>query len=599
VTWRGGGSEWGFGMLNRGFNVITIDRKRDYVHLIREFEDLLVLSREDIRFNIFEERGGWKSAVKVVCDENYFQASSKPILEPAVRTCLIKNDILKDGKFTDSENYPTYSEGLVEVNRYAKTLGRMGNITTDVVFKMNERIEQYIQAGEIFNCKIGYPLKFWLNNDIVIDSEDTEEKEGLSDEELRTFTIGLAHRILRHFKSNNLRGKELRTLFVIDEGGWLFDSERDGKDYVSNVALGELMRMGREFGIGWIIGGQQPNMFSKVIRQNARFVISFPVQSESMDVVKSDFGLDDDQTKFMMHKLPSAGEGIFLKPDYPGGPVHFGLNVGRPLEKNVTEEELRDHMKPILDGLLEDLRARTEKIRKPKAYDYAEQEMEVLRKEINKEGRDVVLGFLVEERFATRTDIQQKLRGNQARLRRAIEWLKENGLVEEIECYTSHKPSLCYPLTEKAHDLLQTPKNKRAPRASRFKHVYYQLGIKKWLDETGTEGEQGAEAIIEYPRTADFNDRIDVFFEKENLRSAYEVVLTTFDYLKPTIIKCFEKIKVDDLYIVCEPEGMKTVEKRLTKPELSKLLKKYKDRIKVRDIREFLVSKPKHERTKA
>jgi len=338
-----------FNMPNRKFNTILVDRKSDYIHLIKEYPHLWVLGAEKNMFNIFEEKEDWFSAVQVISDENYFGATSQPIIEAAAHKCLIKNGLLRyrtigengtwlddadlilkylgqefplEIEYTDSDNYPTYSQLLFEVNQYAKKMKFSGPYTKDTISKIKTRLGQYIRPGEVFNCKKGFPLDFWLNNDIII-----VPNEQMNRTVLRTFIVGLAQRIFRHFKKHNMRGDELRTLFILDEGGWLFDAERDWNDYATSEALDDLLRMGREFGLGWIVGAQQPNMVCKTVRQNARYLISFRVQSGSMDEVQKDFGLDDELRDYMKHQIPSKLVGIYSSPNYPG-PMLFRVPEG-------------------------------------------------------------------------------------------------------------------------------------------------------------------------------------------------------------------------------------------------------------------------------
>ena len=100
------------GTREKKFNIIAVDRKRDYVHLIKKHPNLVILKTENIRFNVFEEKEGWLDAVQVISDENYFGASSQPVIEQAYKECLIENGLIVNGKFQDSENYPNYSQIL-------------------------------------------------------------------------------------------------------------------------------------------------------------------------------------------------------------------------------------------------------------------------------------------------------------------------------------------------------------------------------------------------------------------------------------------------------------------------------------------------------
>ena len=56
----------------RDYNVIIVDKKRDYPDLTNELPNLTTPNARHCHFNIFEEKKGHKDAVHVVADENYF-----------------------------------------------------------------------------------------------------------------------------------------------------------------------------------------------------------------------------------------------------------------------------------------------------------------------------------------------------------------------------------------------------------------------------------------------------------------------------------------------------------------------------------------------
>ena len=523
------------GIPDKKFNIIAIDRKRDYVHLIKKHPNLVILKTENIRFNIFEEKEGWLDAVQVISDENYFGASSQPVIEQAYEECLIDNGMLVNGKFQDTENYPNYSQILKKLLQITGKL--KGAHYRDIESKIAARFGQYIRTGEIFNCRKGYPLSFWLNNDIIIVPDEMNRTQ------IRSFIIGLAHRIFRHYKKHNMRGDQLRTLFLLDEGGWLLDAKRDSDMFITNEALDDVLRMGREFGLGWIISAQQPNMVCKTVRENARFLVSFRVQSNSMDEVQKDFGLADEQKDYMKHKLPPKLIGIFSTPNFTR-PVVFRIKDDFYLEKDITDDYIDRKMGPFI----EQLQSKLKDSEAPKSVDIDR---------IRKQSAIQIAGLLIldelkQKPFSHYTEIRNKRKlGN--KMDDALSWLESEGLVVVIGCKHNKKGHTAkyLALTATAQNSLNVPEKERISH-SHFKHTLYQERVKAWIEA------QGYVAIKEYCAEGAFKERIDVYteYQKNGLTAkvAYEITLTlnSKDIMK-NVTKCLnDPFSVDEINLVCE-----------------------------------------------
>ena len=558
------------GMPDKEFNIIAVDRKRDYVHLIKKHPNLVILKTENIRFNVFEEKEGWLDAVQVISDENYFGASSQPVIEQAYKECLIENGLLANGKFQDSENYPNYSQIL---KRLLQITGNLkGAHYRDIESKITARFGQYIRTEEVFNCKKGFPINFWLNNDIII------VPDGMSRTEIRSFIIGLAHRIFRHYKKHNMRGDQLRTLFLLDEGGWLLDAKRDTDMYITNEALDDVLRMGREFGLGWMISAQQPNMVCKTVRENARFLITFRVQSNSMDEVQKDFGLKDEQKDYMKHKLPPKLTGILSTPNFTR-PVIFRMEESVYVEKDVTDEYIDKKMVPVIEKLHAELR----NSEMPKSVDLNE-----IRKEINaKIGGTIILDELKQDPFSHYTQIRDK-RKLGSKMDDAVKWLESEGLVVVVECkHNKNGQTAKYlALTATAQNSLNIPEQKRISH-THFKHTLYIEKIVAWIKA------QGQAAKKEYCGDGAFKERIDVYAEYEEKgctkKIAYEVTLTlNAKEIMKNVTKCLNyPFNVDEINLVCETkEDVDRV--ILIVAKSGQLFPEKQEKITFRTITEFL-----------
>jgi hypothetical protein len=102
-----------------------------------------------------------------------------------------------------------------------------------------------------------------------------------------------------------LRGSKLRTLFMVDEGAtWMgANRESSGYDFIE-PAINEIVRKGREFGIGLWVCSQESKSFNPVYRSNCLLKIGFPLtDGEDVKAIQDSFGLDDDQKTFL-YKMP-------------------------------------------------------------------------------------------------------------------------------------------------------------------------------------------------------------------------------------------------------------------------------------------------------
>ena len=235
-------------------------------------------------------------------------------------------------------------------------------------------------------------------------------------------------------------------------------------------------------------------------------------------------------------------------------PQQLQNGINKKLEKDVTWEYIREAMRPRIQKLQASLKP-------AKPAPYAEEYLEKLR-QIMHQDTWFMLKSLQRDAYLFKTQLFKKIGVSKKKFDASTNWLQKNEIIKSVSCKTSKKTwADFFPLTEKAHELMRTPKLQRKPHPDRFRHTYYEIILQQSLEK------QGYRPIKEYAlknspekltittggREIEIYPRIDVYAEQEGLKTAYEVTLTlTTDAIMPNVIKCLKFFRVDRLYIVCE-----------------------------------------------
>jgi hypothetical protein len=525
---------------DRKFNVIVFDPKNDFSHMVKLHPTLKIIRKKDLLYNHFEVYGaktkedveiGMKTDVSVLADVCYFGATGQPIIESGFWDCFIEKGLGR---------WPTFKDLLIKTVMSAQQKKLQGARTSDVLTTIKVRFDQFIRTGEVFNCEQGYPLSFYLYNDIIINMG------GMNEFERGLFGIGLTMKIFMHLMKHNIRRDKLRVLFVFDEGYLFFDSEKDGDPYVMNAELKKLFRMGREFGMGFIVSGSSISSISKYVRENTSTIIAFRTQDKNLEDVKINIGLTEDQTRYI-YKLAQKFEGIVRIPEFER-PILFELEPNFYLAKDVTSEQIDAHMKPIISDLLAQLKPSGKN--EPEPIDLYEIELQATNQKLG----ILILRKLKENPFFHHTQLvdffKDELGFSKKNFEYAAAWLEQQQLVAPTKCRSSKtKDALFYPMTPKAQISLKILESDRiAP--THFKHTLYCEFVKGQLES------QGYEAIREFGfpyQQMQSSQRIDVFAVQNGQNVAYEITLTlnTKDIVA-NITKCLFQFRVDRLFIVCE-----------------------------------------------
>jgi len=249
-------------------------------------------------------------------------------------------------------------------------------------------------------------------------------------------------------------------------------------------------------------------------------------------------------------------------------------------EMEVKEEEIKLLKKQI-------------KLQTPEEKPYTEKDLDKIRKIIYQETRrvmEIVQGdpFVNKTELLTRSGLQRK------KVLTSLNWLMENGFIVEVSCRASKtRNARFYPLTEKGHDFLKTPKSKRKPSSERFKHTYYCNKVEGWRKEQGYNPirEYGPKDDPIFSRTMDGGKvvkilkRIDVYVEIDGIKIGYEIT-NSFSNIITNIYKCLVIMKMDQVIIVCENQDQSNAAKEHV--EKSNITEEHKGKVKYAQIGQFL-----------
>lgn len=265
--------------------------------------------------------------------------------------------------------------------------------------------------------------------------------------------------------------------------------------------------------------------------------------------------------------------------------------IYKKLEKDVTWEEVQRTMKPKIKKLQDSIK---EKGYDAKTKSHIATELEKAHRIIWPETLQV-LKACRDKWWLNRTPLLNC--NNKAK--QSIDWLLKNGFIVEVQCHTSRTrtDTRFYPLSEKGHDLLKTPQNKRFPTPRLFKHTFYQFKLGAWLREQGYDPQReyyppelgGFFKTQHKGKLSQTPQRIDVFAEQEGRKVAYEITLHEKNLIM-NVNKCFAKMGMDELHIVCETMADKeSAEKKVkSSKDLETIFRHHEKHIHFRKISEFL-----------
>ena len=321
--------------LATNFNILIIDLKKEYRCLLPKHSNLKVITFKHLRFNPLEvpewadPKDHINNVAEVFCRENYILAFGKNMFISTL-DYLYK----ERGIFDGSKSYPSFKD-LYNVLNAQKGGGRL----TDAKATLLSRLKAYVDYPDIF-CTRSFPASTWLDHHLVI------ELENIQNEMYATITNLIVSLIYSYYHKMNLRGSRIRTLFVVDEAGVLFNALRDKNIQFGDSSINTFVRRGGEFGLGFWVTSQEPATLSQAIHSNTFLKFMFPLtEARQIDIMASSMALNDQQSLFAF-KLPNQGTCITRYSYYPD-PLLLDVplypdNENKAVADEVVEEKMRD-----------------------------------------------------------------------------------------------------------------------------------------------------------------------------------------------------------------------------------------------------------------
>jgi len=316
-----------FNFVKLGLNFISLSFKRDIRHLIHYIPNLLVLRvspKSNFGWNIIKGYPG----VAIIC--RVFSETLNLGIGAESMMYEFSMKLLRQGRLTIPNLYHEISDAKFKVFR-------------DVNWK-----------ASLVNRLLPFKDTFWklINTEAGLSISKLQEKFCIDFEldlagEYKSFWATLIPISIYEYRiQNNLRGNKLVTPFLCDEALSITSKKIQNASYLGEPLLFGLIRLAREFGIGFSFMTSQPTALSDTIKANSAIKILMPLGrfEEILDIGRG-MNLSDKQMEFISSLQP--GQAVMKIENSKPFPVTFP-NI--EIEKNVTDEEIDEHNARLLKG---------------------------------------------------------------------------------------------------------------------------------------------------------------------------------------------------------------------------------------------------------
>ena len=519
-------------LISLNIPFIVIDYKRDYRHLIRHFPQLLVLSWRNLRINPLESPPNvnfkeWEQQFLNIFGhvEAIWHGSTQYLLE-----AIDKAYEEKKGLITLQDVY----NKIVEANETTRKMQEYASVVETRLYGLLSKLGETIN-----NERTSIDMEKLLKLPVVL------ELDGLGRDEASILALWLFYWIYAYRRARMERGKLLHVL-IVDEAKRIFTGASEHSQTTveySGIQPADLVCDEiRDFGEAIIASDQEPTKLSSSLKANTYTKITgFLGNGKDIEDIAEAMDLNEDEreaiTKLERGEWLVKLAGRYVKP--------FTIrSEDFPLKKDVSDEELRQRMKPMFETL-----------RKTSKKTTSTQDVE-------KEGACIsedsfrLLENINSRPFNGIVARQRELGISAARLEKAKEELISRGLVEQVDIPLSGKrPTSFLVPTQKALQLLES----KGLDVSLWKHVG-NVGFEHMLYQVLIRWEfkkLGYDAHIEVNLDG---RRIDILAVKNGKKVGVEVELNTNIDLKQK----FSGIEVlDQVYVVTSRKAFNRVREKL------------------------------------
>lgn len=319
-----------------GIHSLILDIKKDYRHLIRKLPNTLVFraDNENFRWNPLEQPEGVDKVSHItnfadITSETHavYDGTNNYLVEHLSR--LYEN--IEQPNLIDLQN-AIKNEKQVLITRTARYRESALNRLASIMVKM----------GSAFRNRKGYKIEKLLDDYNIVIELDNLGSKGC----IYLSSLILSH-VFQYRIANNLRGiKQKPALVIIDEGNEIFD--RNLERQLNGLTLTTMAREAREFQLGLVVSCQIPDAISDSVKNVYTRTLLNLSEGVNLKNFAESMGLDKEQMESNFSLVPGQAiirlAGRYDKPFL----VQF---IDYPLEKNISNEEVMQHMKPLLEKI--------------------------------------------------------------------------------------------------------------------------------------------------------------------------------------------------------------------------------------------------------
>lgn len=457
--------------------VLALDFKKDYRHLAREYQDLIVIPWEYLRFNPLKPPDG-VSPIRWLQDLAEVFSHSNALLSGSKNFFMIHLHKLYEmyGMFEGKDTYPSLFE-------FQELLGdtRYSLVTKDARYleTVRNRIDVLILAlDKVLDCSDGFPISELLERNVVI------ELEGLAEDVQNFLTETILVWIYIYRLAQGHRG-QLRHCILFDEAKRVFDRNKELNPASGIPIIDIITDRAREFGEALIVADQEPGKLTDSIKANTLTKIMLSLGSgKDISEMSHCMGLSEDQMDYS-YKL-GVGQGIMKIAGLE--PLKINIPFAR-IDKNVTDEEVVQNLKkntanfrisprtplPVLERRVDELADKTD-----------------MGQEMSKSAWQLLVD-INKNSVSTLSERYGRLGLSACKGNKAKNELKAKGYVKEEEVKAGGKggrPKLLEP-TEKgnSHLLLNGEEPNGKTGKGSLKHRYWQQKIKEYFENWNCKAE--------------------------------------------------------------------------------------------------------------
>ena len=514
-------------LLRRKIPFLIFDYKLDYRALIRVYPQLLVINWRDLRINPLEPPlkvsfQEWKQQFLNIFGhvQGVWHGSTQYLLEAIDRT------------FEEKGRIPTIEEvykKVVEKNETSRKMQEYASVVETRLYGLLSKLGSTINSQETL-----IDMEKLLEMPVVL------ELHGLGRDEATLIVLWFFYWIYAYRRARGVRGRLLHVLIIDEAKRILTASEQYSQTTAeySGIPPADLVCDEiRDFGEGIITSDQEPTKLSNSLKANTYTKITGNLgNGKDISDIAEAMDLSEEEreviTKLKRGEWLVKLAGRYVKP--------FTIkSLDFPLEKNVSDEELKQRMKTAIENLL-----RKGGEEKTKELSLSEDSWKLL-ENINSHPFNGIVSR------------QKELGISATRLEKAKHELISNGLVKQLSISLSkRRPTSFLVLTDKALQILEAKGIdisvwKHVGNVG-FEHMLYQVLIRWELKKLG----YNAHVEVETSK----GRRIDVLATKNGRKVGVEVELNVNVDLKQ---KLSEVENLDGLYIVTSKEQFNEIREKL------------------------------------